>query len=508
MKHWSILRENVGLKIGAVTGLVIFLIVLLLVGVVASIPVPLISKFSMIQVLLVLAILIATISVLVISISTTLIIQRPLNRLMAAIREAQSGDLKTRARVDSEDEIGEVAEQFNEMLGKINHLETNKLDTERKLTMAQEELRYKAVLEEKAAIISSTNRKLEESLNELSILYNISQALSSSIDPEELCNLLGEVISKNVGVEEFAILLINPDTRKLEVKTALGFAQNDHVRSLSFELGEGVSGRVAKGRQVVYIPDTARDPLFLHYKGEKRESGSFLCIPIVTKSNCLGVLNFSRRDIEAFSEGERRLLTTISAQVAIALENAKLYEETKELSLVDDLTKVYNRRHFQKMIEMECKRAKRFNRPLSLLMVDVDHFKKFNDRFGHLEGDHLLVDIASVLADNLREVDTIARYGGEEFAVILPNTVESDAEQVGMKLRELVEKMYVQNGEGKRSKAKVTVSVGVSVFSPTSEGQEDLVNHADIALYRAKSRGRNRVVTYRASDSASLRAVE
>ncbi|MCE9624425.1 MAG: HAMP domain-containing protein, partial [Deltaproteobacteria bacterium] len=211
------LKENLGLKIGVLTGAAIFLMLLLLLGIVAAIQVPLISKFTMIQVLLVLAVVIATFSILVIAISTNLFIHRPLSRLMTAIRQAEAGDLKTSARVDSEDEIGQVASQFNEMLSKINELESTKIDTERKLTVAQEQLKYNAMLEEKAKIITTTNRKLEESLNELSVLYNISQALTGSIVPEELCNLLGDVIVRNVGVEDFAILLLDEESQTIEV---------------------------------------------------------------------------------------------------------------------------------------------------------------------------------------------------------------------------------------------------------------------------------------------------
>src|SRR5262249_20204166 len=153
----------------------------------------------------------------------------------------------------------------------------------------------------------------------------------------------------------------------------------------------------------------------------------------------LGAINFSRAEVDGFSTRDIRLLTTVAGQVAIALENARLYAKTKELTLIDELTRVYNRRHFQKILEMEFKRAKRFRRPLSLLMIDVDHFKEFNDTFGHLEGDHVLTDLAAVLADNLREVDTVARYGGEEFSVILPNTGLEDASGVAVKLKILVE---------------------------------------------------------------------
>ncbi|MCE9626045.1 MAG: sensor domain-containing diguanylate cyclase, partial [Deltaproteobacteria bacterium] len=262
----------------------------------------------------------------------------------------------------------------------------------------------------------------------------------------------------------------------------------------------------AKSKQPVYIPDTSKDPQYLHYKGAKPEDGSFLCLPIAAKGMGLGAINFSRKEVDGFSANDIRLLTTVTSQIAIALENARLYAKTKELTLIDDLTQVYNRRHFQKILEMEFKRAKRFRRPLTLLMVDVDHFKEFNDRFGHVEGDHVLTDLAAVLADNLREVDTVARYGGEEFSVVLPNTPLEDAHQVANKLKELVADLHVQ--KGRPPSQQLTVSIGVAAFDDGTEFLEDLINHADIALYKAKSQGRNRVIVHGEEPVANLRIVE
>ncbi|MDX1386723.1 MAG: diguanylate cyclase, partial [bacterium] len=488
-------------------GSAILMVVLLLVGLFGSMKIPIISKLSFLQMLLIMGILFAAFSMLVISIATTLMIQRPLGRLMRAIHRAESGDLRTRAKVESPDEIGQVATQFNEMLRKINGLEQTRLHAEHQLTAAREELRYKSLLEEKAAIITSTNRRLEQSLKELSVLYNISQSLTSSIDPEELCNKLSQVISKNLEIDDFAILLVNDENKLLEVKAACGFRKNSKIRELDFEWGEGITGQVAKSRKPVYIPDTSHDEEYLHYKGIKPENGSFYSVPIMTKENILGVINFSRRDIDAFSAQEMRMLAVIAGQVSIALENARLYAKTKELSLIDELTQVFNRRHFHKILENEIKRAKRFRRPLSLLMLDVDHFKKFNDSFGHLEGDKLLVDLANVLKGNLREIDTVARYGGEEFAIILPNTDLGDGEKVGLKVNRIIREM--SQARHKTKTRKVTVSVGVSSFPSDAESMDDLINHADIALYKGKARGRDQVVAFlEKKGRTSLRVVE
>ena len=502
MKVKKIIRENLGLKIGLMTGFAVFLVVVLLMAIFIVVQSPLISKLSVIQVFVILGILLTLFSVLVVSIAMNLLVERPLNRLISVMRQAETGDLKSRAIVESNDEVGEVTTQFNEMLEKVRALEENKIKIERDLTIAQEELRYKELLEKNAETINKTNQRLEESLKELSILYKVSQTLTTSLDPEELCQLLGQVIPQEIGIEDFAILLLNPETGKLEVKTALGFDNNAKVKSLSFELGEGVSGRVARDRKAIYIPDTTQDEIYLHYKGAQNGKGSFLCLPMLVKDQVLGSVNFSRADTHAFSESEIRLLTTIVGQSAIVLENAKLYAKTKELTLLDDLTHVYNRRYFHKMIELECKRARRFQRPLSLLMIDVDYFKKFNDSFGHLEGDQLLKRLAETLSQNLREIDTIARYGGEEFTVILANTDTHDAHTVASKLKEKVEAMpstILASPE-----AKVTISIGIADFNPEKDHVEDLIHHADIALYRAKSKGRNSVVIYEEPIQLSL----
>ncbi|MDO8518802.1 MAG: GGDEF domain-containing protein, partial [Deltaproteobacteria bacterium] len=181
-------------------------------------------------------------------------------------------------------------------------------------------------------------------------------------------------------------------------------------------------------------------------------------------------------------------------QVAIAYSRTMLYMKTKELSVTDDLTGVFNRRHFQQVLRMEWKRASRFERPLSLLMIDADHFKSFNDRFGHLVGDKILKQLAQLLLRNVREVDAVARFGGEEFVVVLADTELKDAVAVAEKLRKLVE-----TGEDLPDGVDfdgLTVSIGVSSYPEMADSEEELINTADLALYQAKGTGRNRVKGY------------
>ncbi len=505
MNFIRLIRENVGWKIAVITSMALLFVALLLIVSFSIIPVQIFSKFNLIQILVVLVMLLTFLAVLVINISTSTLIQKPIDRLIHAISQAQTGNLRAKTPVQSIDEIGELSGQFNRMLEKIGELDARKIRTERELIQAQEELKYKKALEEKSLIIQQTNHQLEKTVKELSVLYEVSQMISSTLEPDELYNIMLQVV-KTLGFNEFALLVFEDEIKKLVVKVAYGFQDDQKIKELSFELGEGISGIVAQKRQSVYIKDTSQDHTYLHYKGEKREEGSFFSLPLISHDHLMGVMNFTRPGIDAFSSSEMKLLSSLANQVAIAMENAKLYTKTKELSVTDELTHIYNRRHFQNMLQMEWRRAKRFSRNISLLMVDVDHFKEYNDSHGHLEGDQVLKQIAQILSEHVREVDTVARYGGEEFSVILTHTAAEDAMGVARKLCKLVEE-YPFRDESKKIDTPVTVSIGVATYPEDAVNMEELINHADIALYRAKNQGRNRVIDYSEVKSSGLRVV-
>ncbi|MDO8494137.1 MAG: GGDEF domain-containing protein [Deltaproteobacteria bacterium] len=209
------------------------------------------------------------------------------------------------------------------------------------------------------------------------------------------------------------------------------------------------------------------------------------------------MINFGREQTKAFTNHDIKILIMVANQIALALANANLYSKTKELSLVDELTSVYNRRHFGQVMQIEWKRSVRFHRPLSLLMIDADHFKKYNDTYGHPKGDQVLKAIGKLLLGNLREVDTVARFGGEEFVILLPDTDKKGALSVAEKLRKLVEQNI----------AAVTVSIGVATYPDDVKEMDDLIDHADIALYQAKDYGRNRVYLYEGQQSSSVEKV-
>lgn len=361
--------------------------------------------------------------------------------------------------------------------------------------------KWASTVAEKNRVIARTHKELEVIVKDLSTLYVIGQNVNSTIDQEELFQTLCSNLPRQVGIQEFAILLLDPEHQRLNVKAAWGFPHLERIRSMSFAVGEGVAGLVAQSGRVIYIPDVLKDDRYTHYRGEHRRSGSFLSAPLLYKGELVGVMNCGRMKKDAFSKNEIKLLQLVANQIALSIANARLYAKTRELSVRDELTGLYNRRHFLHVLQLEWKRASRFHHPLSLLMIDVDHFKKYNDTYGHKEGDGVLKHMGGLLVHTLREVDTLARFGGEEFVVILPDTDRNGALAVGEKLRKLVEsEKFMLNAH---NPIPVTISVGVANYPADVSVLEDLIDHADMALYDAKDQGRNRVVPYPMSPASA-----
>jgi diguanylate cyclase (GGDEF)-like protein len=424
-----------------------------------------------------------------------LFVNRPLQKLIDLMTQAPSKDFLIRAPSRAEDVIGRLYQSFNRLLERITTLDAFKLETERQLIFVQEELKYRQALEEKSRIIGETNKTLEARLKELWLLYEFSQQVSATLEVDELYNTVERFIGDHLGFHEFALLVLDDrddSEHKLVVKVARGFRDEKRVLGMSFQEGEGITGRTLQKGETIYIPDTSHSEDYLHYKGEKQEDGSFLSMPLLFKKKVVGVLNMFRKGTDAFSAEETRFLNTLTVEIAIAVVNARLYSKTRELSVRDELTQLYNRRHFQEMLPLEIKRSQRFRKPLALLMIDIDYFKKFNDRYGHLAGDECLKEFVHVVNAKIREVDFFARFGGEEFVLILPGTPKADGVTVAEKILGLVrEHVFRAGDEGKTE--RLTVSIGVAAYPDDAKTVEELIDAADIVLYEAKNGGRNRV---------------
>lgn len=214
-----------------------------------------------------------------------------------------------------------------------------------------------------------------------------------------------------------------------------------------------------------------------------------LCVPLLAQSVAIGGLHFVLQ--RQITDEEYQQLTTMADHLSLALSNINLRESLKRQAIRDPLTNLYNRRYLDEAIENELLRAKRKQAPIGIMMIDIDHFKQFNDSFGHHAGDHTLQEDAKLMADNVRGEDTVSRYGGEEFMVIMPDsdihTTVKRAELLIEKTREL--SLSYKN----KSLGHVTLSIGVSVFPDNGEKSATLISLADQALYKAKTNGRDQV---------------
>jgi diguanylate cyclase (GGDEF)-like protein len=223
---------------------------------------------------------------------------------------------------------------------------------------------------------------------------------------------------------------------------------------------------------------------------EEHALGGFAALPVVTGARLVGLLALGGKALAKVSPETATFLGQVANQSYIVMENSRLFERVRNLSIRDGLTGLYNHRHIMELVQAEFDRVDRYQDPLSLLMIDIDLFKKVNDEHGHPAGDAVLSEIATVIQGGLRTVDVVGRYGGEEFVVLLPHTPHDEAMQTAERVRTEVGK-HVFNALG--ATLQVTISVGAAT-TPASgvDTAAHLVREADKALYRAKTAGRNR----------------
>ena len=423
------------------------------------------------------------------------VIMNPIDNLLTATEAISQGNLDYRIREISGGELGALANSFNAMIGEIEHLYQERLGHEKSLTLAQEEFRYKEILEAKNAEIEASNRELKTHLHEMATLFQLNQAMTSTLDLNLLFDRILKSLQDVIGCNEMVLLLYNSGAEELEVRKVLGL-DPESLRGISFRLDEGITGQCASSLDVVYIRDLMSDSRNLNYKGRILRKGSMLSVPMVIKGRLTGVLNLHKDQTAAFSNSDIKLVQAVANQAAIAVENAQLYEKTRTLSNTDELTGLANRRHFQEISARELSQAQRFRSHFAIIMADIDHFKAFNDAHGHLRGDVVLKKVASIMLQNTRGIDLVGRFGGEEFVILLPKTTREGAMAAAEKLRQWVEQETFAGAQKSQPGGCLTLSLGVAEFPTDSKDLYELLDLADRALYRAKDAGRNRVVAW------------
>jgi diguanylate cyclase (GGDEF)-like protein/PAS domain S-box-containing protein len=278
-----------------------------------------------------------------------------------------------------------------------------------------------------------------------------------------------------------------------------GMVPNPRVGYRARRSHPGYPGKVVREKKSLLIGDlpavsdggTAGEDLFAGpIPPSLVDARSLLAVPLLHREECFGSLALASNTGQAFQEEDQKLLESLAAAATAAIENARLYAEVQRLSMTDTLTELYNRRGLRAVGQREIERARRFERPISVVLLDIDHFKDVNDTYGHPVGDEILRGLAHALRSMLRRVDIIARYGGEEFAVIMPESSLVNAMDTAERVRKYFAATSLLTSAGE---IPITLSLGVAEVSDCILDLDGLIECADQALYKAKARGRNRV---------------
>lgn len=340
--------------------------------------------------------------------------------------------------------------------------------------------------------------QLQKSLHNISILYNISQAVNFI---DDLKRLLKVIISKallTLDAERGSLMLYDYSINALQVTIVSGLQDkkledainNGAVQCAKIGVGEGIAGTVFLERKPIITNLGSADPRFI-VKEVLSNTKSLLCVPLIAKGEVIGVLNITnKKHDKLFNQKDLEFITSLANQAAIAIDNAKLYE----LATKDGMTKLYIYRHFYTLLENEIRRCARYKRNMSLIMMDIDNFKRINDTYGHLTGDTILKRLAAVLRETVRKIDIPARYGGEEFVVILPETDKKDACVIAERIRKNVAAITVKINETQT--LSPTISMGIAQYTTDGQEPKELINAADTALYFSKHNGKNMASIY------------
>jgi diguanylate cyclase (GGDEF)-like protein len=301
---------------------------------------------------------------------------------------------------------------------------------------------------------------------------------------DELLGKVCDLVLQTFPVDHVVAMLLDEDEH-LAVRAHKGKLTPILPQGAALPVGTGMGMRALELGKTVVENEVAFVP---HYLAGFVETRSEMCVPLIFFGEKLGVLMLESASPNNFTQEDVPPLESVADICAGAIQNAHYFEKAQQLAYIDGLTGIYNRRYFEMQIATEIERASRYDGRLAIIMIDIDHFKRLNDEFGHLLGDEVLRQVSEVFGQQLRKVDVVCRYGGEEFCILVPQTSGGNAMEVAEKLRRMVE-TYRFPGVP----VKVSISAGVAEFPTHGRSRDELVAAADAALYASKEAGRNRV---------------
>jgi len=416
-------------------------------------------------------------------------VRRPIRRIADLAAMVAQGKHDVRAGpMSGATELKQLAQNFDQMVIHLANYEQEQNTAQLALNQAKEQLELKVkerTLALESAHLAATEKaeKLELQRRENIILNDLTDMLQSVQTLEESWPVISRSLERLFADCSGAIYMYRESGNALERSVSWGNPEAELFESFTPE--DCWSLRL--GRQWFH-DEAERQPVCQHIAADNH--GNYLCLPMSADGKTLGVLHMrlNKTAIEQIQE----LAHSVNARLALAISNIKLRQSLRTLSMRDALTGLYNRRFVEEVFEHELSRCQRAVKPLAIVMIDIDHFKRFNDTFGHEAGDSVLRAVGSVLKTHFRKTDLPCRLGGEEFLVILPECDQQASMTLAETLRQKVE-LLEPHHHGK-SLGSITISIGVANWPKPEADQTVLIAAADAALYEAKHSGRNRVI--------------
>ncbi|MFH0771026.1 MAG: sensor domain-containing diguanylate cyclase [Candidatus Omnitrophota bacterium] len=362
------------------------------------------------------------------------------------------------------------------------------LSIDRQIDNLQEE---RNSLEAEYLYTQGASRALKDKVERYSMLKDLTGRLNSTLSLDAVADIVVNKVYELIDRSDICLLfLVEEGGQELALKIARSKSGPISIKS---KKGDIFDLWVLKQRQPLLVFDSGRDFRFnlnLIPEEFRRESRSLILAPFISERKMVGVLRVESKDAEAYTSDDLRVLSAISDLAAIALDNSRLYHRIEELAITDGLTGLFCSRYFKERLSEDILKAARIKQPLSLLMLDIDNFKDYNDKYGHIAGDIVLKSVADILKSLVDIGDLAARYGGEEFVLILFGKDKSEAYALAESIRRNIEaeKFILRDVE-----TRVTASIGYAMFPEEAVLKDELIRTADAALYEAKVSGRNTV---------------
>jgi diguanylate cyclase (GGDEF)-like protein len=334
-------------------------------------------------------------------------------------------------------------------------------------------------------------------LTESHLFSEVGRIIASELVPTELVRKIMTAVGKSIRFEDASVYTVKGDLTGL-VPVYFRHPSLQSKMSETIYYDNGAPGQIAARGEPLFLADCLSYEAFLHHPDEPQRPGSYMGIPLKNDVRIVGVMGFSHGKPSAFTVEQFDLLRSLSYTISAGLEKAELFMKTLEISRTDELTGLLNYRVLLETLDQEIGRQVRTGREFSFIMIDIDNFKRVNDRYGHLEGSRALAQLGALLRDIFRtgSTDTCFRYGGEEFSILLAETGFETAMEVAERVRKAIDE-YPFTLKAVHPDEVLTVSLGISSKQKgDNKTIPQMINEADVALYRSKTMGKNRVTGY------------